>query len=50
MSTIRPEILAFMQAAEALIQRDNSGEPLSDEETDELSRYLGRLEDTLHLE
>ena len=49
MASIRPEILAFMQAAEALIKRSTS-EPLSDEEADELSRYLGRLEDTLHLE
>ena len=49
MASIRPEILAFMQAVEALITH-SKGEPLSDEEADELSRYLGRLEDTLHLE
>ena len=39
-----------MQAAEALINRNNSGEPLSDKEADELSSCLGRLEELLHLD
>lgn len=50
MSTIRPEVLAFMQAAEALIKRSQNGELLSDEEVDELSKCLGKLEETLRLD
>lgn len=50
MSIIRPEILAFMQAAEDLMKRSNNGQLLSDEEADQLSGYLSKLEEMLRLD
>ena len=50
MPSPRPELLAFMRAAEALITRSNNGELLSDVEADELSRCLGRLAEAFRLD
>ena len=46
MSTIRPEVLLFMRAADTILKRaSGAGEPLSDEEAAELSTCLGRLQE-----
>jgi hypothetical protein len=51
MSTLRPEVLVFMRAADTIIQRaSHAGVPFSDEEAAELSTCLGKLQEVLRLD
>ena len=51
MSTIRPEVLVFLRAAETVIKRaSGSGVPLSDGEASEIGACLSRLQKFLRLE
>ena len=51
MSTIRPEVLVFMRAAETVIKRaSGSGIPLSDAEATELVTYVRKLAEFLRLD
>ena len=49
MSIIRPEVLAFLRAAQALVSADEQGGslPLSDEETDKIVNCMTKLEKLL---
>jgi hypothetical protein len=49
MSSIRPEVLALVQAAQSLLSRITDEQPLSDEEADEISCCLAKIEEHLNL-
>lgn len=47
METIRPEVLAFVQAAKVPLSRVTEQRPLSDEEAGEIAQYMEQVEDQL---
>jgi hypothetical protein len=50
MIPIRPEVLAFVQAAQDLLLRVTEQRPLSDEEVGEIASCLSTVEDRLDLD
>ena len=47
MSTIRPEVLAFLEATKELLSSDRDGLPLSDHEMEQVADCLAKVEEAL---